>query len=128
MKRSGAIKRTTALKRRASVKAVNTKRKATAFAHAYHSKERVAFIKELPCVVCASIFGPFTPAVPSDNAHTGKAPGKGLKAHYSAIVPLCRNHHRRYDEHRAPFDISGNRAALPEWAALVERKWVGSQR
>ena len=119
---------TTGLKRRTPVKAVNAKRKATAFARAYHSKERVAFIRGLLCIACVSVLGPFTPAVPSDNAHTGKAPGKGLKAHYSTIVPLCRNHHRRYDEHRKPFDIAATRAALQQAAALIELMWIGSQR
>ena len=55
-------------------------RKARAFARAYHSEERVVWVKQLNCVVCGR--------TPCDNAHT-ETGGTGRKAGYKTIVPLC---------------------------------------
>ena len=93
---------------------VNQKRKASAFARAYHSKERVAFVKALPCVVCHQ--------TPSDNAHIENG-GMGRKADYTTIVPLCRTHHRRlHILGRATFEASYG-VALGLWTTHTELSW-----
>lgn len=78
-------RRLSELKRKVRVKPRNPKRRQSEFARAYHSKERVEWVKSLPCCVCST--------VPSDNAHVGNG-GAGRKAGYESIVPLCREHHR----------------------------------
>lgn len=110
--------------RRSSVKPRNAKRRASEFARCYGSKERVVFVRSLPCLACIGI-APlllFTAHGPSDNAHTVSG-GKGRKADADTIVPLCRNHHQRYDEHRAPFDVREIREALQRDAAKIEALW-----
>ena len=82
------MKRSTPLRRRTPVKRANRARKASEFARTYHSKERVAFVKSLPCCVC------FYSHDPSDNAHI-KTGGTGRKADAKYIVPLCRTCHRK---------------------------------
>lgn len=110
---------------RKPVKKVNVKRKRAAFAHAYHSKERVRFVKSLPCTACAALSALFAigTAGASDNAHTESGEGKGLKAHYTTIIPLCRGHHTRYDEYRTPFDRQEVRDAMKGFASKVEQAW-----
>ena len=49
--------------------------------HAYHSVERVKFVKAYGCVICGR--------VPCDNAHMGGVGGWNLKGHHTEIVPLC---------------------------------------
>lgn len=90
------------------------KRTPDEFARIYHSKERVAYVKSWPCCVCGS--------VPSDNAHTTGF-GMGIKAGYETIIPLCRTHHRAYDEHRFPFATEEAREAAKAHAAIVESCW-----
>lgn len=107
------------------VKARNPKRAASAFAFAYHSRERKAFVRSLGCVYCtmiAPLFGTLS-AGTSDNAHTGKKPGKGLKSHYTSIVPLCRSHHRMYDERVKRLGDADVRAAIESLASQVEARW-----
>jgi hypothetical protein len=58
----------------------NAKRRKSEFARCYGSKERVEFVKSLPCLTCGW--------VPSENAHI-KGDGAGRKAHYTEVVPLC---------------------------------------
>jgi len=91
------------------------KRPAGEFARIYGSKARVAWIKALGCVICG--------AVPADNAHTVGG-GTGYKAGYETIVPLCREHHRAYDEHRLP---ETTRRFVQACAPTIERLWSGSQ-
>jgi hypothetical protein len=80
------IRRKKSLRPRKAIPAKNGKRRAKAFARAYHSKERVAFIQSLPCHACG--------VRPSDNAHIpDPSSGMGLKAVYTAICPLCRSCH-----------------------------------
>lgn len=57
-----------------------------------------------------------------DNAHTATL-GMGIKADAETIVPLCRSHHRRYDEHRVPFDNEESRAWLQRQAPKIEAAW-----
>lgn len=82
----------------------NTARKARAFAHAYGSAGRVAWVRSLPCWV--QLVGPREPCSGDvQNVHT-KNGGMGLKAVAATIIPLCRAHHtelhqsgrRRFEE------------------------------
>ena len=76
LKRSGKPLKRTRIKKKPRSK--------SEFARIYHSKERVEFIKSLPCCACG-IEG-F-----SDNAHVAppSKKGTGYKAGYIWIVPLC---------------------------------------
>ena len=60
------------------------------FQRVYGSKRRVAYIKELPCVVCGN--------GPCENAHI-KSGGVGRKAEYTDIIPLCFTCHKRQHQH-----------------------------
>ena len=77
--RSGTPHRTTAIRRQ------NRKRKASKFARAYGSAERVEFVRSLSCAGC----GYSGPLGWIDNAHTTSG-GRGRKADYATIIPLCR--------------------------------------
>jgi hypothetical protein len=65
------------------------KRSASEFARIYGSKERVLFIKSLPCVM-ANWVGQQCEGV-TENAHT-EIEGMGRKAGYLTIVPACHIH------------------------------------
>lgn len=110
------------------VRKVNPKRRKAEFARCYHSKERVEFVKSLGCIYCASIsplFGRVSRIFPIHNAHTENG-GRGRKADYTTIIPLCTSHHRRYDEHLPPFDKANQsiRDAMKNAAAEVQRRWL----
>lgn len=113
-----------ARKPRTPVKKVNPKRRAKGFARAYHSEERVLFVKGLMCCVC-TVEG-FT-----ENAHI-EGDGAGRKAHYTKIVPLCGSrygylghhnwlHAKGREEFEARFDID-----LDQEAAETEALWASS--
>jgi hypothetical protein len=109
---------------RKQVKRRNAKRKASEFARCYGSRARVQFVKALPCCYCnalSTLLGDVTKGR-CDNAHTENG-GMGRKAGYATIVPLCRNHHKRFDEHREPFDAATIRKAVQRYAAVVEDAW-----
>jgi hypothetical protein len=76
------VKRTP-LERRTPIRKANSKRKASRFATAFGSRERVEAIKAMPCCVCGSR--------PSENAHIRSRAAGGT---WQDIVPLCRAHHR----------------------------------
>ena len=97
MKRKTPLPRSTKRLTRSPVKRVNAARKAREFARTYGSKERVAFVKSLPCAIC-SVIGY------SENAHVHGKSGLGRKGDYITILPLCRPNnvspsgcHRLYD-------------------------------
>lgn len=115
-----------ALSPKTRIRAKNVKRSDAAYAFAYHSTERVEWVKARPCAWCR-LRGLIRIPRPSDNAHTGKPPGKGLKAHYSTIVELCRRHHTQYDDHLAPFDKPSARHCVEKLAEATERAWQLSQ-
>jgi hypothetical protein len=101
-----------------------TPRKPSEFARIYHSRARVRWVKSLPCVACEAaswLFGD-APMPRSQNAHT-ETGGMGYKAGYETIVPLCASHHRRYDEHKAPFDTDEARQAIKDAAAATQAAW-----
>ena len=55
----------------------------------YHSPERVAFVKSLRCCVPNC----YRRDIENHHIETG---GKGRKAGYDRIVPMCRTHHREW--------------------------------
>lgn len=65
------------------VKQTKAEKEATEFARTHHSVERAAFVQSLPCCGCGVIGY-------SENAHVGnEGAGKGRKANYDQIAPLC---------------------------------------
>lgn len=105
--------------KRGRIKPTNPKRKAKAFAKAYHSEERVEFIRTLPCAV------DWCDATRSDNAHIAGA-GAGLKAGYVLVIALCRAHHTRLDTHpegRRGFEQEYG-LNLPQIAQTTHAAWL----
>lgn len=121
---TGPVGPTRKPKPRKPVKKVNAKRKASEFARCYHSRERVRFVKSLGCIYCTALspFFGLTTCGKCDNAHT-VTDGMGRKSDYTSIVPLCRVHHRMFDEHRGPLADMAVRDAIKSTAAEVERRW-----
>lgn len=78
--------------RRSRVRTANPKRKRSEWKRAYHSAERVAFVKALPCVACGFDGFPLR-----ENAHTVNG-GAGRKGDYVTIIPLCKSCHTK--QHR----------------------------
>lgn len=135
MKRFSSLSRSTKPIRRTAVKKINPARKRKEFARCYHSKERVEFVKSLPCSVCGVVGY-------SENAHI-KNGGTGRKADYAQIVPLCgphptamnragitAGHHWVHDsggysrdEFEIVYDIN-----LERVAARTEEQWQNQQR
>jgi hypothetical protein len=72
------------LKRGGRIRARNQKRHSREWRRAYHSVERVEFVKGLPSVVSGER--------PCENAHTENG-GMGRKADYQTIVPLTPREH-----------------------------------
>lgn len=107
--------------KRSAIPPRNPKRRRSEFARCYHSKERVEFVKRMPCIRCG-LHGY------SDNAHVGrKGAGAGRKADYDQIAPLCgwpSNHiggdcHGKL--HRGQLIVdAGTRA---NWCAYTEQQW-----
>lgn len=56
----------------------------TTFYSSYSSKERVEFIRNLPCLICGKR--------PSENAHVKS---RGAGGNSTDVVPLCREHHQQ---------------------------------
>lgn len=80
IKRSGSP-----IKRSGRPRKSNPKRRRSEFARCYHSKERVEFVKSLPCAACG-VQGY------SENAHVLGNGGMSRKADYTTIAPLCGVH------------------------------------
>jgi hypothetical protein len=112
------------------MKKVNRKRKLSEFARCYHSRARVLFVKNLPCVVCG--------LMRCDNAHI-EGGGAGRKADYDKIIPLCcvpsdhpcspgyaRGHHGLFHQIGVESFVAaypGLRLDLPALAAETEARW-----
>lgn len=100
-------------------KARNVERQKRNFAFSYHSKERVEWVKTLPCCVASSVCGGEV-----DNAHTESGKSMGKKGPYQSIAPLCRWHHRRYDLRYGPFELTEKRTAISRAAANTQQAWL----
>ncbi len=117
IKRSSPPRRSTTPTRKTPVKPVNRKRRASEFARAYGSKERVAWVKALGCLLRShNCNGPI------DNAHTATS-GTGRKAGAGMIIPLCRYHHQRFDEYMWPFNDEAYRDAMKIHAYQIDQNW-----
>lgn len=105
------------------------KRTPSEFARIYGSKERVAWVKSLGCIVCLGIAPVFYVATrgTSHNAHTANG-GRGRKADYTTIVPLCASHHRCFDEHQHPLDTDEARQYVKDFAPRIEVLWQSHLR
>lgn len=92
------------LKRSGRVKPVNRKRRASEFKRCYHSKERVAFVKSLSCIV-RTIPGHVSAfhLGEIENAHVGRRAGGSRKGPFTEIAPMCRRHHHIFHEGRESF-------------------------
>lgn len=69
---------------------MTTRHRPGEFIRSYHSLNRVAFVRDLPCASCGSRSG-------GHNAHTYSG-GMGRKAGYLSIIPLCARCH--YTQHQ----------------------------
>jgi hypothetical protein len=100
------------------------KRKPSETLRIYGPPARRAWIKSLPCFACAGLSPLFGWASQghSENAHTVTG-GTGRKADADTIVPLCRSHHRRYDQHQPPFDRADVREATKAAAPTYDAAW-----
>ena len=87
------------------------KRSASEFARIYGSRERVEWVKTLPCAVasCGLSCGPCDGEI--HNAHTVSG-GKGRKADAATVAPLCAKHHAAFDQYKPPFDTRESRAVI----------------
>lgn len=88
----------------------------------YGSRVRVAWVKAQRC--CVSHFGYC--AGPIENAHVTNDGEKGMsrKAGFACIAPVCREHHRAFDQHRFPFHSPAARASMAFYAARTQREWL----
>lgn len=112
------IKRSPIARRKAPKKA-NRKRKAREFERAYHSKERVLFVRGLPCCAC-KVTGY------SENAHVPPKceAGVGYKADAKWIVPLCGRRRWRDSISGTFGDYPGCHGRLHgKGRAFLESKW-----
>lgn len=113
------MKRSAPPRRKTAVKKSNPARKRREFARAYGSKERVAFVKSLPCVVYA-LYSPCAGEIHNHHITTG---GRGRKADADQIVPLCTKHHAELHADGAS-EFQANYAVNFEAAAAsTELRW-----
>lgn len=120
---SSTVRRGGRISRKTKPKARNVKRRQSEFARCYGSRQRVEWVKSLPCMGCVT-YWPISPSPGwlSENAHTVTG-GAGRKADADTIIPLCTNHHRRYDRHLAPFDHPEVREQMRYLAKHVDDAW-----
>lgn len=102
--------------KRTRLRARNPKRRKAEWARAYHSPERVAWVRARPCFVCGC------PRRPSENAHTVTG-GMGRKADASTIAPLCAYHHAELHQVGASTFETLHRFPLAWAAAETEEAW-----
>lgn len=110
MKRTAPIKRT-------PVRKVNAARRRREFARAYGSKERVAFVKSLPCIAWRhQCIGQI------ENAHVGNG-GAGRKADAGNVVPMCKFHHAQLHRMGQKSFESLHGLSLEHEAILTQGAW-----
>jgi hypothetical protein len=116
----------TPMKRKTRVRPRNPKRRASEFARCYGSKERVAFVKSLPCIVRRSLS--FAVCDGEIHNHHTKNDGIGRKGPASSIVPLCSRHHELLHEGGSEAFSDAYGLPLNALAADTERRWQRHQR
>lgn len=121
--RSRPLRRSGAIPRKGRIKP--KKRSAAEYRRIYGSRERVEFVKSLPCAWCVAR-GRVRMCGPSENAHVENG-GMGRKADHTKIVPLGRHHHEKYDRHMPPFDKPSVRLCVEIMARETERLWQAHQ-
>jgi len=91
----------------------------------YGSKERRRWIKSLPCLACCLVSPIFALADKwsCENAHVVTG-GMGRKADASHIVPLCRTHHRWFDERRGLLGEPVVRQIIVDAAPKFDEAWT----
>ncbi len=109
------MKRRKPLKRRTRLRRVNAQRRASRYILAYGGRERVRWMKGLPCIVTGCT------RRPSDCAHI-EAGGLGMKATADKTVPVCRLHHQELDAGKRRFEVKYN-VDLQQLAAEYARQW-----
>lgn len=93
----------------------NEKRIEREFRRAYHSEERVIFVRSLPCLVSGKRN--------CENVHI-EGDGMGRKSHFTLIVPLRQTFHRElHDIGRDAFEAKYG-VNLDEAAAKTQRGWL----
>jgi hypothetical protein len=108
---------------RKRLRARNPKRYAANLRRAYDSPERRAWVKTLPCVGCGVVGY-------SENAHVCGNDGAGRKGAATTIAPLCHDRfdvvgcHRKYDEHKPPFDREEARETVQHHATALAVEWA----
>lgn len=85
------------------------------FERVYHSLDRVAYVKALPCVACGRS--------PSENAHQGTG-GTGRKSDYTTIIPLCPRCHREQHQHGAKTFAAKYNLDYAALAEETQRSWL----
>lgn len=106
-------------------------RKPSEFARIYGSKERMEFVKSLPCAACGVVGY-------SENAHLLGSGGLSRKAGYETIAPLCGVHafyapfakvwyvgcHHLFDRIRWDFDLKFPDFDPEKVAAETQARWL----
>ena len=95
----------------------NLKRKALAFIRAYHSPERCAWVKSLPCIISLQVSDEI------ENVHA-KGGGAGRKADYTAIVPMNRYYHQRLHQMGIQSFEAYYKTDLAAWAKRIQEYWI----
>lgn len=103
----------------------NKKRQAVEFARTFGSRERVLWVKSLPCLACLlvdTLYG----WGKVENCHVtdpGNEKGGSRRANHRGIVPMCRGHHVRFDRRLAPFNDPAQREYIERQAERIAAKW-----
>lgn len=113
------IRRRSSIARGKAPNRVNRKRKAGAFAKAYGSEARVAFVKGLPCVARHECFGEI------QNVHI-RGGGAGIKAEARFIVPGCALLHHELHTFGVVTVQAKYRIDMIALAAATEAAWRAS--
>ena len=98
----------------------NLKRKALAFIRAYHSPERCAWVKSLPCIISGQV------SEETENVHTVGG-GAGRKADYTTIVPMNRYYHHRLHQMGVTSFEKCYEVSLEGHAFHTQSRWLATQ-
>lgn len=114
LRRTGGLRRTGPPKRKTSLRAVNSSRRAERFERDFGSAERLAWVQALPCATC--------PAGPPCQASHVRSRGAGGSA--DDVIPQCvRCHAELHQVGRRTFEARHG-VELAARAAETARTWV----
>lgn len=100
------------MKRRTPIRRSNPKRRKRRFAAGFGSKDRVAFVQALPCIVCRD--------TPSEVAHVRSRAAGGKAAD---TVALCKKHHAEQHAVGIKSFAAKYELDLVAWAVWTEQLW-----